>query len=98
MADKQLTFRVYDFDVEGKEHDTGKQFTITQEEHRKILGRGDFSNDGILLAFFYKVFGFTNANGFYLQWDLSPEGKNLDLQQGTVHWRSAHWRLKRVEG
>lgn len=87
------TFAVYDIWPDGTECDTGKIFSITIEENRRIMEKfgygsgGGIDDYGILLVMFDKLFGFTiGPNGFVLKWDRDELDVPKRYVSGKLHW------------
>lgn len=94
-----ITFEVFELSGDGKKRDipTGKTFSVGRQESFDLcrkLGLYNYNNDrvsenGIVLAFFEKVYGFTIG--------LSGHGGRWDNENTfTVYWRTDVWCLKRV--
>lgn len=108
LYSKEITFAVYEFDSTGKEHNTGKTFSINKEEndaYMKKIGYGpsaDRIDDyGIILALFTKLYTFDiGPNGFRIIWDENTH------ESGNLYWSGPRepaircggnwWRIKRI--
>jgi hypothetical protein len=93
----ELHFRVFTVDANGIEHDTGKQFSITQQYSEKVEKQiyrttqtyQRFMREAIVMAMFEQLFGWPESNGFGLVW-VKP------YKTAYISWRKTEWLIKRI--
>jgi hypothetical protein len=95
-TDKEMTYRVYQYDAADNAHDTGKEFSITIEESNAQLVKAYrpvssvIQGYSVMMVMFDKLYGFTLQSGFNLNW-------TTPMVEGTIAWRTNDWQIKRVK-
>lgn len=105
---KEMIFAVYELYPDGKEHDTGRTFTIDKQKNDELMKKirwepsSGIDDYGIVLALFTSLYTFDiGPNGFSIRWD-----NNERFTSGYLYWPGPRapacaiggnwWKIKRI--